>query len=144
MRFNRVLQFPEIQYFLEQITRELSNYYQLSLRENLHFYQCISNVSQSEYIGEDWGDKIVLSAFVPIIIILNIKDEEIKNKFLCGDESVLNVLFQKIPSLYQMTCKFGKIDKGLTEENFQAGYKKIKEFYEYSFGNKKESGIEEH
>lgn len=137
MKFYRVLQFPDTQFFLEHITEELNNYYQLSLRENLRFYQCISNVSKSAYIGDDRSDKIIFSAFVPIIIILNIKDEEIKNKFLCGDDSVLDDLFQNIPSLYQMACKFGKINKGLSKENFVEGYNKIKEFYNYSFGDKK-------
>ncbi len=142
MRFNTVPRFSDTQYFLEHITEELNDYYQLSLRENLRFYQCISNVSKSTIIEDGASGGIILSAFVPIIIILNIKDEEIKNKFLCGDDSILDDLFQNIPSLYQMACKFGKFNMRLSKENFVEGYNKIKEFYNYAFGIKKGSCIE--
>lgn len=138
MRFNNVLQIPHTQYFLELITKGLNNYYQLSLRENLRFYQCISIVSKSKYIGDNSEKKRLFSTFVPIIIILNIKDEETKNKFLCGNENVLYDLFRNIPSLYQMACMLEKKDGKELEMDFQAGYKKIKEFYDYSFGAKKD------
>lgn len=36
-----------------------------------------------------------------------------------------------------MACKFGKINRGLSKENFKEGYNKIKEFYNYAFGIKK-------
>lgn len=134
MRFNNVLEFSNRQYFLEHITKELNDYYKLSLRENLRFYQNISYIATSKYIGDDREDKIVLSAFVPIIVILNIKDEVTKSKFLYGDDSVLSNLFQNIPSLHSMACRFGEVKGRALEENFQRGYKKIKEVYDYAFG----------
>ena len=38
-----------------------------------------------------------------------------------------------------MACKFGKINRGLSKENFKEGYNKIKEFYNkqgYTFKEK--------
>lgn len=133
-RSDNRLNFTDEQYFIENITKELSSYFQLSYREKLRYYQCISFVILSKYVGDHGGEKMILSAFVSIITILNIKDEVRKKKFLQGDSSILEVFFQNIPILHIMACKFGELDGKGSEENYKIGYAKIKEVYDYAFG----------
>ncbi|MDE6714380.1 MAG: KAP family NTPase, partial [Lachnospiraceae bacterium] len=133
-RFDNKLNFTDEQYFIENITKELCIYYQLSPREKMRYNQCISFAILSKYVSDHGGEKLVLSAFVSIITILNIKDEIRKRKFLQGDSSVLDELFQNIQILHRMACRFGKLDEVESEENFKIGYAKIKEVYDYAFG----------
>lgn len=133
-RFDNRLNFTDEQYFIENITKELGIYYHLTYRERLRYNQCISFAILSNYVGDYMSERLVLSAFVSIIAILNIKDEINKRKFLQGDSSILDELFPNIPILYKMTCRFGKLDGEESEENFKIGYEKIKEAYNYAFG----------
>ena len=133
-RFDNGLNFKDEQYFIEKITKELGIYYQLSYREKQRYNQCVSFAILSKYISDHGGEKVLLSAFVSIITILNIKDEIKKRKFLQGDSSILDELFQNIKILYRMACRFGKLDGEESEENFKIGYEKIKEVYDYAFG----------
>lgn len=132
--FGDRLNFTGEQYFIENITKELSLYFQLTYREKLRYNQCISFAILSKYVSDHGGEKIVLSAFVSIITILNIKDETKKMRFLQGDSSVLDELFKNIKTLYRMACKFGKLDGQESEENYEIGYAKIKEVFDYAFG----------
>ena len=133
-RFDSGLDFKDEQYFIENITKELGTYYQLTYREKLRYNQCISFAILSKYVSDHGGEKIVLSAFVSIITILNIKDEIKKRKLLQGDSSVLDELFQKIQILHRKPCRFGKLDGQESEENCKIGNAKIKEVYDYAFG----------
>ena len=132
--FGNRLNFTDEQYFIENITKELSLYFQLTYREKLRYNQCLSFAILSKYVSDHGGEKIVLSAFVSIITILNIKDEIKKRKLLQGDSSVLDELFQNIQILHRMACRFGKLDGQESEENFKIGYAKIKEVFDYAFG----------
>ena len=130
------LEFTDKQYHLRYISEDLNAYYKLSLRENLRFYESISFAASSKYIYDQDGQGLILSAFVPIIAILNIKDENKKIKFMNGDSSILKQLFEAVPALHQMACLFGK-ENGTQEEKYKIGYEKIKEVYDYTFGNNK-------
>jgi hypothetical protein len=59
-----------------------------------------------------------------------------KIKFMNGDSSILKQLFETGPALHQMACLFGK-ENGTQEEKNKIGYEKIKEVYDYTFGNDK-------
>lgn len=114
--------------------KELSEYYQLTLRENLRFYENVLHAIESENVKDYEGEKVLFSAFVPIIAILNIKDEIKKMKFLEGDSSILDELFQNIPMLHTMACQFGELGESESDENFMVGYEKIREVHERIFG----------
>lgn len=126
--------FTDRKYHLKNIAEGLNAYYHLSLRENLRFYENISYAVSSGYVRDRDGQGMVLSAFVPIIVMLSIKDESKKRRFMQGDSSILDELFENVPALYQMTCRFGKNQGEESEENFNIGYAKIKEVYDYAFG----------
>lgn len=126
--------FTDRKYHLKNIAEGLNAYYHLSLRENLRFYEYISHAVSSGYIRDRDGQGMVFSAFIPIISILSIKDENKKRRFMQGDSSILSDLFKNIPALYQLACRFGENQGEESEENFKIGYTKIKEVYDYAFG----------
>lgn len=126
--------FTDRKYHLKNIAEGLNDYYHLSLRENLRFSEYISCAVSSGYVRDRDGQGMVLSAFVPIIAILSIKDESKKRRFMQGDSRILSDLFENVPALYQMTCRFGENQGEESEENFKIGYAKIKEVYDYAFG----------
>ena len=81
----------------------------------------------------------MFSAFVPIIAILGIKDENKKRMFLNSESDILVELFENVPALRQLACRFGE-ERGKQneeEKKFKMGFEKIKEAYDYSFGTKK-------
>lgn len=81
----------------------------------------------------------MFSAFIPIIAILGIKDEDKKRKFLNGEDDIFIELFKNVPALRELACRFGEESEKQkeNEEKFQMGFEKIKEVYDYSFGTKK-------
>lgn len=128
--------FTDKQYHLQNITKGLNDYFRLSLRENLRFYEVILYAASSDYVQDGNNRGFLLSAFIPIITILAIKDENKKRRFLNGDIEILKELFENVSALYELACRFG-FEQGKEnemEERFQVGYKKIEEFYNYSFG----------
>ena len=137
----KILRFEDTQYHLEKVANDLNAYYRLSLRENLRFYASISYAASTEYICDGEADGLILSAFVPIIAVLTIRDENKKAKFIGGDSSILDELFNNIPALYQIACLFGEGTGEESEKDFQIGYKKICEVYNYVFGASKKGWI---
>lgn len=137
----KILKFADTQYHLEKVANDLNAYYRLSLRENLRFYASISYAASTEYICDGEANGLILSAFVPIIAVLTIRDENKKAKFIGGDSSILDELFNNIPALYQIACLFGEKNGEESEKNFQIGFKKICEVYNYMFGSSKEEWI---
>ena len=80
------------------------------------------------------SEGMLLSAFVPIILILSIKDEDKKRRFMQGEGSILRELFENITALFQMACLFGENQGEGLEKNFKIGFAKIKAVYDYAFG----------
>lgn len=126
--------FWEEKTYLKAISEGLNDYYRLSLRENLRFYEYISYAASSKRVCDESGQGVLLSTFVPIIAILSIKDEDKKSRFMKGDSNMLRELFKKIPALYRLACRFGQNRNDESAENFENGYGKIEEVYDYSFG----------
>lgn len=132
------INFTNRQYQLENVAAGLNEYYKLSLRENMRYYECISFAASSNYVNDNGYRGFMFSIFVPIIAILNIKDEDKKSRFLNGEGDILAELFESVPALRQLAYRFGE-ERGKSkedEEKFQIGFEKIKEAYDYSFGNK--------
>lgn len=111
--------FTDRKYYLKNVAEGLNAYYHLSLRENLRFYEYISYAISSGYVRDRDGQGMVLSAFVPIISILSIKDEGKKRRFMQGDSSILSDLVKNVPALYQLACRFGENQGEESEENFK-------------------------
>lgn len=133
-RVGREWEFSDEKSCLKGVSEGLNDYYQLSLRENLRFSEYISYAASSKRVCDESGQGMLLSAFVPIVAVLSIKDEDKKSRFMRGDDSVLKELFEKVPILYRLACRFGQNRNDETIENYIEGYEKIKEVYDYAFG----------
>ena len=132
------ISFTNRQYHLEKVASGLNDYYKLTLRENMRYYEYISFAASSNYVNDNGYRGIMFSAFIPIIAVLGIKDENKKKMFLNGEGDVLVELFENVPALRQLACRFGE-ESGKQkeeEEKYRIGFEKIKEAYGYSFGIK--------
>ncbi len=132
------ISFTNRQYHLENVASGLNDYYKLTLRENMRYYEYISFAASSNYVNDNGYRGVMFSAFIPIIAILGIKDENKKKMFLNGEGDVLVELFENVPALRQLACRFGE-ERGKQKEEgekLRMGIEKIKEAYDYSFGIK--------
>lgn len=73
-----------------------------------------------------------LSLFVPLIIILDIKDQNEKVRFLDGESNLLESLSKEIEAIHFMLCR---LDGSGNDENekFDIGFERIKAIYNYTF-----------
>ena len=122
------------QRYFRDIASNLKEYFNLPFRDSLIYTQYIQSISNMPvaYINDYSGQGCCLSIFVPIIIILDILDQERKNLFLSGKENILDELSNKLPAISNLIERFCDIDD---ETHFESGYKKIHEVYDYTFGN---------
>lgn len=119
------------QFFLYSISAELTQYYKLTLRDTLIFNENISRLP-AEYVNDVETEGCCLSLFVPIIIILEMVDQDQKMRFLNGDTTILENLCHTLNSAKKLVCAFGE-DRIVNENNFNLGYMRIKSVYEYTF-----------
>lgn len=126
----------DTQYHLNKIAEGLMDYYKLSLRDGLIYKQIIS-MMPLDPVNDHTADGCCLSLFVSLILILEIKDQNEKIKFLNGDSNLLGKVSEEIEAIHYMICKFG--GSGIDEsEKFDIGFKKIKAVYDFVFKNKDE------
>ncbi|MBQ3559203.1 MAG: hypothetical protein IJA07_06820 [Agathobacter sp.] len=114
-----------------KISEGLNTYYKLSLRDSLIFKQRIQNIN-SGYIHDIDAQGCVLSLFVPIILMLDIVNQDEKKKFLDGQSKLLGTLVTQIPAVADMVCRFGNIRDG-REQAIVEGIAKIEATYLYIF-----------
>lgn len=121
------------QYWLNTIANALIKYYKLTLRDALIYKQRIEMLSDDPMIEDNSRDfsckGLCMSTFIPIIIILDMKSSEEKNKFVRGESNILENL-KVIPEVSQLYERFGK-----------DGYEKLKALYEYIFVDENEETL---
>ena len=100
--------FTDRQYRLENVASGLNDYFRLSLRENMRYYEYISFAASSNYVNDNGYRGFMFSAFIPIVAILGIKDENEKRKFLNGEGNILTELFENVPALRELASRFGE------------------------------------
>lgn len=123
------------QYWINTIANALSKYYNLSLRDALIYKQKIKNLEEDSMIEDhsSWTPYkgLCLSLFIPIIIILRMKNIEEARKFENGTSNIL----QKMIEIHEI----GRFYKNLGED----GFEKINVIYRYAFGNEDEIILKE-
>lgn len=124
------------QQHLIKIAKGLIDYYKLSLRDGLIYKQIIS-MMPLDPVNDHTADGCCLSLFVPLILILEIKDQNDKIKFLNGDSNILEKISKEIEAIHYMICRFGGSGNNESEK-FDIGFKKIKAVYDCVFKNKDE------
>lgn len=122
------------QQHLKSISKDLMEYYELSFRDGLIYSQYISSLP-ANYVFDHNAQGCCLSLFIPIIIILDIVDQEKKKAFLNGDDNILYKLSTEITSISYLITRFCDREDST---NFDSGYKKIKEVYDFAFGHFKD------
>ena len=135
LKNNSILQTNREQYYLKQIVDELSEYYNLSLRDTIIFHQNVENSSKHQ-CNDHFVQGRMLSIFVPIILVLDIVSQPKKSEFMEGKGNTFKELCENIPSLKNMICDFAG-DRRMNEENYQKGFEKIYRIYECTFGTNK-------
>lgn len=122
------------QYCVAMIVESLNEYYKLTLRDGLIFKNRMSDMPR-QYVNDFSAQGCCLSIFIPIITILDILDVKEKIKFLEGKSDALKNLSEDIPQIHRIISRFGSRDVA-EEKQYTEGFEKIKEVYDYAFGNK--------
>ena len=127
--------YNSLQQRLNQTAKALTEYFNLSLRESIMLFGKISKVS-TRYVNDEWAQGRIMSVFVPLLMILDMKDEKEKIKFLNGESDILSDVFENVEILHRFAMTFGdKLYQEIyTEDNYTTGVKKIESVYKYVFG----------
>lgn len=128
------------QRWLIKIADGLNDYYKLSIRDALLFKQRVSDLSPT-YVNDGNTQGIFLSLFVPIILVLDIKDENEKMRFINGNSDILDKISVDVPAIHEMVCRYGERN---LDTQYEVGLNRIKAAYNDIFKNAPddiESGI---
>ena len=117
------------QFFLTSIANGLSEYYKLTLREELVFKQRILDLPNNK-VNDNNAQGCCLSLFIPIIAVLDLKDENLKNRFLQGDTELFKEIISNVPAIKKMISRFDGTGNTIEYTN---GMKKFIDAYEYTF-----------
>lgn len=120
-------------YHLKKISNALVKYYKLSRRDFLIYREKISKLETCMIINDYSLEGRIASMFVPIIIMLDMKNVEEKRRFINGESNLLE-LMKMIPegeNLYE-SCGQSNLD---LNDRIEDGYQKIKTVYDFMFGN---------
>lgn len=131
LKRNDILQTNQEQYHLKKIVNELSEYYNLSLRDTIIFQQNVEATSK-QYYNDSLAQGCILSMFIPIILVLDIVSQTEKSQFMEGKGNIFNELCGNISSLRKLICRFGG-NATDEDESYQIGFEKIYEVYECTF-----------
>lgn len=124
--------FSSRQRWLVRIANELNDYYKLSIRDALLFKQRLSNISQL-YVNDDSTQGYYLSLFIPIILILDLKDEEEKIRFINGKSDIIESLSNNVPVINRIICSFGN-----NGSEYESGLDMVLKIYKNIFGSANE------
>ena len=131
LKKNNILQISQEQYYLKQIVDELSEYYDLSLRDAIIFRQNVEATSK-QYYNDNSAQGCILSIFIPIILVLDIVSQTEKTQFMEGKGNIFKKLCENISSLRTIICCFGE-SRINNDENYKIGFEKIYNVYECTF-----------
>ena len=116
------------------IADELSDYYGFSLRDKLIYKSSIESLPQD--VGDAFSqDKMYLTIFEVIIVLLDMVDAKEKKAFLEGKSTILIDLMPRIEIYKKYIFRYFGIDiRDDYEEKLTEKYKLVQEVYEYVFG----------
>lgn len=127
--------YNSLQQRLNQTAKTLTEYFNLSLRESIMLFGKISKVS-TRYVNDEKAQSLIMSVFIPLLMILDMKDEREKIKFLNGESDILSDVFENVELLRRFAMTFGDkfYQEKYTEDNYKTGVARIKSVYKYVFG----------
>ena len=121
--------------YFEAMIKTFSDYYRLSLRDKLIYEErmTIIDAAKSNKLIEDGNiSGICASMFVPLIVILDMKDVEEKRRFINGESDVLEK-FEDLEEVSKLYKGLGWLEK--EENQWMDGKKKVEAVYQYAFRN---------
>ena len=122
-------------YVLKSISNALVKYYKLSRRDFLIYREKINSLDSCMIINDYSFGGSIASLFVPIIIILDMKNIEEKRKFINGESNFLKII-KIIPAGKNLYKHFVNDTLELTEdEKIEKGYVRFKKAYDFLFGD---------
>lgn len=126
------------QYFFISISNMLVRYFKLSRRDFLIYRDKINKLQNYNALNDNSSEGICISLFVPIIIILDMKNMEEKRKFLDGNSKFLEIV-KMLPEGQYLYKRFASLECGENNE-LENGCKRFKVAYKFLFGD---AGISE-
>jgi hypothetical protein len=131
------------QHFLIRIANELVRYFKLSRRDFLIYREKINNLESCQVINDYSREGTIASLFVPLLIILDMKNVEEKRKFLNGESRYLEIMKMTTEgrNLYENFYNpYKELEK---EERMENGYERFKVAYNFLFGNAEKEEVSE-
>ena len=122
---------------------ELSDYYGFSLRDKLIYKSSIESLPRE--VGDAFSqDKMYLTIFEVIIVLLDMVDAKEKKAFLEGKSNILIDLMPRIEIYKKYILRiFGIVTKEGYETELTEKYKLVQTVYEYVFGRDTEEYFKE-
>lgn len=121
-------------FWITLIADELSDYYRFSLRDKLIYKSSIESLPQA--VGDAYSqDKIYLTIFEVIIVLLDMVDAKEKKVFLEGKSKIIIELLPQIEIYKKYILRIFGIDaRGDYETELAEKFKLVQTVYEYVFG----------
>ena len=125
-------------YVIKSISNALVKYYKLSRRDFLIYREKINSLDSCMIINDYSFEGTVASLFVPIIIILDMKNIEEKRRFINGESDFLKIM-KMIPAGKNLYKHFVNDSSELSEEEkIEKGYARFKMVYDFLFADAEE------
>lgn len=122
-------------YVFKSISNALVKYYKLSRRDFLIYREKINSLDSCMIINDYSFEGTVASLFVPIIIILDMKNIEEKRRFINGESDFLKIM-KMIPAGKNLYKHFVNDSSELSEEEkIEKGYARFKMVYDFLFAD---------
>ena len=122
-------------YVFKSISNALVKYYKLSRRDFLIYREKINSLDSCMIINDYSFEGTIASLFVPIIIILDMKNIEEKRRFINGESDFLKIM-KMIPAGKNLYKHFVNDSSELSEEEkIEKGYARFKMVYDFLFAD---------
>ena len=122
-------------YVFKSISNALVKYYKLSRRDFLIYREKINSLDSCMIINDYSFEGTVASLFVPIIIILDMKNIEEKRRFINSESDFLKIM-KMIPAGKNLYKHFVNDSSEISEEEkIEKGYARFKMVYDFLFAD---------
>ena len=119
--------YDNTQFLLTSIANGLNRYHGLTIRDSMILHQRIQNMD-SRIIHDTTSQGRCFSLFIPIILVLDIIDQNEKTKFLNGTSTVLGTYLSEVQEITKMLRRMA------SEDNYEKACDKYQELYKKAFG----------
>ena len=118
-------------------------YFKLSRRDFLIYREKINNLESYHVINDYSREGTIASLFVPLLIILDMKNIEEKRKFLNGESRYLEITKMTTEGRNLYENFYNPYKELEQEERMENGYERFKVAYNFLFGNAEKEEVSE-